>query len=102
MTIEKLTEEISIWNRWSYSFIKREIVCFTDKIIDFDEKTKMWKITYKPKAWFKSIPFENFVKLHKIPELRKTFRWFRDDWFTEEEPGDECDGTVSEYIEKFY
>lgn len=85
MNTKELTEEISIWNRWSYSFINREIICFTDKVIDFDEKREMWIITYKPKAWFDNISINEFRELRKIPELRKNFRWFKDDWFTEEE-----------------
>lgn len=102
MNTEELTEEISIWNRWSYSPFNKEIICFTDKIIDFDEKHNMWIITYKPKYWIKNVSIKQFLDLLKKPECRKIFRWFKDDWFTENEPGEDYEGTVSEYIKKFF
>lgn len=85
MNTEEITKEISIWNRWSYSFINHEIICFTDKIIDFDEKREMWIITYKPKYWIENVSFKQFWELLKNPKCHKIFRWFKNDWFTEEE-----------------
>lgn len=103
MNTTELAKEIAIWSRWSYSFIKQEIICFTEKIIDFDDKTHMWKITYKPKTWFNRISIKQFRELRKIPELRKNFRWFKNGWFTEEDPGEEApDGVDSDAMKELF
>lgn len=86
-------EDIRIWNRWGYNFFNREIICYTDKIIDFNDKEDRWEITYKPKMWISKITLPEFFAFFKDKDLRKTFRWkaCEGDWFTEYEKAEHND-----------
>lgn len=85
--LQDIKNDVIIWNRWGYDFFNRQIVCYTDNIIDFNEKKDRWEVTYKPKMWVNNVTWLEFLALFNDIELRKTFRVkaCENDWFTEYE-----------------
>ena len=84
MTFEELKKEISIWDKWGYSFVNKNIVCYTLHDEYADEKPKNGKIKidigYKAKLWISDISLIDFAKLLLDDESRKTFINETGDW----------------------
>lgn len=87
MNTEDIKKEIRIWNRWGYNPFTQEIICYTDWIVDFDDKKSMWEITFKPKTWIAKVSARQALEILKSREFRKTFRYDAclDEIFTEYE-----------------
>ena len=93
MDINEIKSEVRIWNRWGYNAFTQELICFTDKIVDFDDDKDEWIITYKPKAWIQNVTCKQAFQLLREREFRKTFRFAAcdGDWFTERESAEKAE-----------
>lgn len=98
MNTKELIDELAIWDRWTYSFIDKTVICYGSWIFDFDEKTEEFVTTYRPRYWIKC-DFKTFLRALQDKDTRKNFRWaFDNELIIEREKGEPIE--EGELIEK--
>jgi len=68
MELEELKKEVAIWDKWTFNWINREIVCYTCNVI-LDDDTKF----YKAKEWIDNVSLHNFFQMILDKKTRENY-----------------------------